>query len=119
MGMHTRRSSHCTISCFAVLVLLAQLMLAATHVHLPGTHGVRATLSASHETGRMPAGPVHPDDGVCSLCWAQAAVSNLLVPPAIELRVPATLAATRLTPVFHRLAERNAPNAFRPRAPPA
>lgn len=108
-------------SCFAVLVLLAQLMLAANHIHLPGAHGehgAEAAATTPRKTDGTPPGPSHRDDAFCPLCWAQAAASSLLMSPAIELRVPATIAAAPIVPVLHRLADPFAPNGFRPRAPP-
>ena len=111
-----RYSRH--FSCLAALVLLAQLLLAAAHVHLIAPHGVPVTASSSHDTNRVPAGPVHQGDPSCPLCWVQTAAGGLLVPAAIELRIPADFAVIRLSPVFPSLTERTAPNAFHPRAPP-
>lgn len=117
--MDKGRYSKRYFSCFAALVLLAPLLLAAAHVHPGDPHGVRAIASTSHDTSRTPGGPAHQDDEFCPLCWAQTAAGSPLVPPAIELRIPADIAAIRLSTVFHRLSERTASNAFRPRAPPA
>jgi hypothetical protein len=117
--MDKGRYSQRYLSCFAALALLAQLMLAAAHVHPGDPHGIQATTSASHDTSRTPATPLHHDDEFCQLCWAQTAAGSPLVPPAIELRIPANIATIRLSLIFHRLGERTASNAFRPRAPPA
>jgi hypothetical protein len=116
--MRKGRTTHSYFSCFAALVLLAQLMLAGTHVHLPAAPGLAATGSASHDTGHRPTTPSRQDSALCPLCWGQAAAYALLVPPAIELRIPANITAPRLPLVLHRLSEHTAPNAFRPRAPP-
>jgi hypothetical protein len=116
--MDKGRYSQRYLSCFAALGLLTQLLLAAAHMHWSGPHGIHATASASHDTSRMPGGPGHHDDEFCPLCWAQTAAGSPLVPLAIELRIPASIADIGLSPVFHRLDERTASNAFRPRAPP-
>ena len=116
--MNRDRSGQGYFSCFAALVLLAQLLLAAAHVHWAGPQGITATASASHGTGHAPAGPIHQDDAFCPLCWAQTAAGSLLVPSAVELRIPADFAAIRLSLTLPSLTERTAPNAFRPRAPP-
>ncbi len=118
MSMHRRRAKQSHFSYFAALILLAQLLLASVHVHLTSPHGIQVTAVASHDTSRTPADPVHQDKGLCPLCLAQTAAAGLLTPPTIELRIPANFAAIRFVPVFHRLAGRTAPNAFRPRAPP-
>lgn len=117
--MDKGRYSQRYLSCFAALGLLAQLLLAAAHVHWGDPHGIRATASASHDTSHTPGGPVHQDDEFCPLCWAQTAAGSPLVPPAIDLRIPANISAIRLSPIFYRFGERTASNAFRPRAPPA
>ena len=117
MGVNTDRYSR-HFSCLAALVLLAQLLLAAAHVHLIVPHGTPVTASSPHGSNPVPAGPIHQDDPSCPLCWVQTAAGGLLVPAAIELGIPAYIAAPRLRPVFHSLAQHTAPNAFRPRAPP-
>ena len=113
MHMDKDRYGQGYFSCCAALVLLA-----AAHVHFNGPRDIHATASASHGTGRMPTGPADHGHEFCPLCWAQTAASSLLVPPAVQARIPSEIAAPRPTPVFHSLTERTAPNAFRPRAPP-
>ena len=117
MGVDRDRYSR-HFSCLAALVLLAQLLLAAAHVHLIAPHGTLATASSLHDSHRVPADPAHQGDQFCPLCWVQTAAGGLLVPAAIELGIPAYIAAPRLRPIFHRLAQHTAPNGFRPRAPP-
>ena len=117
MGVDKNRYSR-HFSCLAALVLLAQLLLAAAHVHMIAPHGPPVTASSSHDSNRVPAGPVHQGDQFCALCWVQTAAGGLLVPAAIELGIPAYIAAPRLRSVLHGLARHTAPNAFRPRAPP-
>ncbi len=120
MGMHQRRPGRYYLSCFAALLLLAQLMLAATHVHLEGTHGThgawRLTLAAHGHT-RLPAQPYGHHHNQCPKCWAQMVAGTLLAPPAIELHRPVVSKATAPARVGDRLAE-PLPRAFRQRAPP-
>ena len=120
--MHKRRFGHCYLSGLAVFALLAQLMLAATHVHLGEPHGEHRGWPIAfkpHNTDHSPDDPIHQGNRSCSLCWVQAAAHSLLAPPAIELQDLASIATIELTPVFNGFPERTLPNAFRPRAPPA
>ena len=107
------------LSCLAVLFLLAQLMLAATHVHLAGPQGVHASAAAFNGAAPLPSAPEQPGDQSCPLCWGQAAANTLLAPPATVLSPPTDSIGTPLPPRFDRLAQNAPSNAFQPRAPPA
>jgi hypothetical protein len=119
MRMNRDMNSQGYFSCFAALLLLAQLLLAGAHVHSTGPHGIHMAASASHDTGRVPAGPLDHDDAACPLCWVQAAASNLLLPPPIQIRVPPKVGPIQLALTVQSLAQRTAPHAFRSRAPPS
>jgi hypothetical protein len=119
MGMKQGQSRKRSLSCFATLLLLAQVLLAGAHVHLGGAPAHEALASASRDAADRPNGPAHHDEDTCPLCWGQVAAHSLLAPPAIELRIPTVVAAARPAPVIERLAKFATPNAFRPRAPPA
>ncbi len=118
--MHKRRPWRYYLSCFAALLVLAQLMLAATHVHLQGTdgtHGVWPLTLAAQGHARLPAEPYGHHHDQCPMCWAQMVAGTLLAPPAIELHRPDAREVIALARVVDRLAE-PLRWAFRQRAPP-
>ncbi len=105
---------------FAIVMMLAQLMLTAGHVHLSGPYGTHVTRAAAwlrfvHEP-RTP--PFHGDQDRCDLCWAQLTTGHSLIPPEIALPVPAVFPAAEPDAVLHSLADSVTPAAYRSRAPP-
>lgn len=120
MEMHNRRLKS-FVACCAGLMLLAQLVLTAGHVHLVGQHSVGA-VSQKVAWPRFlqdpPPKPFRGDDDRCQLCWAQLATASALIPPAITLSLPLPVPAPRSAPILHSVRGIAAVHAFRPRAPP-
>jgi hypothetical protein len=113
-----KRRLRLAFTCFAALMLLAQLALTAGHLHIPGPPvDVVATVAAG--TADLPAHPIDQDDDHCAFCWAQAAAGTLLVPPVLTLPLPAALSSRPPAFASQHLTERAARAAFRPRAPPS
>lgn len=100
---------------FAASLLLAQLVLAAGHIHLGRSQGQGyAGASSSH----APDDP-HEKGTLCPICWVQAAAETLFVPPPVETPLPAKLFAETRIPSVLRHAAPLAATGFDPRAPPA
>jgi Protein of unknown function (DUF2946) len=113
-----KRRLRLAFTCFAVLLLLAQLAQTAGHLHAAGAPGAVAIQAAAGGADHPSKHPIDDDDRHCALCWAQAAAGSLLVPPVLALLPPAAIPAEPLAFVSRHWADRAAPAAFRPRAPP-
>jgi hypothetical protein len=103
----------------AAVVLVAQLLFAAGHLHeLRAWHMEALAVAASASQG-APASPADEHGhAACPLCWIQAAAANLLLPdpPALPRRHADT--AARLAPAASRHSAACRTASFRPRAPP-
>ena len=114
-----------SFTCFAALLMLAQLVLTAGHIHLSLSNsqregGVPEAAALPAGAGDIPSGPPRHDDDEdhCALCWAKAAASSLLIPPAIAPELPHRVASIQLTYLYRHAFGISENGAFRARAPP-
>lgn len=107
------------LTCYAALLLVAQLMLTAGHLHLAAFHEDEHRLIAASGLvqDRAPDQPSHHEDH-CPLCWAQIAASASLIPPATVLPLPPANASLPRAAIVQGPAANARPQAFQPRAPP-
>jgi hypothetical protein len=107
------------LTCYAALLLAAQLVLTAGHLHLAAFHeGERLAVAASgFIQEHAPGQPSHHEDH-CPLCWAQIAASASLIPPPTALPLPPANASLPSAPVVRQPAANLRSQAFQARAPP-
>jgi hypothetical protein len=110
------------LSGLAAILLLAELMLAAGHLHEFHARSIQAgdLASAKHAVERNAPGlpSDEHDEENCALCWMQAAAAKLLVPDSGSLAVRTVHAALPL-PLHAPQTGLMVTAAFQPRAPPA
>jgi Protein of unknown function (DUF2946) len=120
--MRKRKTSSVYFVCFAALMLVAQLVITSGHIHLAGADADEIPMSAvsAPDSGSQSPDKTHPGhDGLCPLCWAQAATANLLLPSPPPIQHPAAIAFAPPVVVSRDIAPSTSPSAFNPRAPPA
>jgi hypothetical protein len=106
------------IASWAALMLVAQLVLTAGHIHLHALHSGSGSLVAASALPSAPEIPAQDDDAHCPLCWAQLA-SSTLVPPDTGFPLPQHPPALGPAEIANHLATGQGPRAFQPRAPPS
>jgi hypothetical protein len=106
---------------FVALILFAQFVLTAGHVHLIASHdphGVALATSLGKGSNRGSGhSPAH-DIGDCALCWAQSVAGSTLIPPAPAPQFPWAMSAEPLAAEARSQASQERRCAVRPRAPP-
>ena len=106
---------------FVALILFAQFVLTAGHVHLIASHdphGVALATSLGKGSNRGSGhSPTHEIDH-CILCWAQSAAGSTLIPPAPAPQFPLVMSAEQLAADARSQVSQERRRAFRPRAPP-
>jgi hypothetical protein len=105
---------------FAVLMLLAQLVLTAGHFHAGVRHGIHPGHTAAWPRlvhGSYPISPLHSDNH-CELCWAQLSASSSLIPPPVLLPVSSSAPALQPDVAVRVPLPSTTPSAYRSRAPP-
>jgi hypothetical protein len=118
--MHKRRAK-LVFAPFTILVLLAQLVLTAAHLHRGIAHGGQAggiAVVLAQGNAGAPNSPIDGNDGYCALCWAQTVVGSLPIPPALPLPVSHAGLSGLLSASGQNPTSSFWPGAFQPRAPP-
>jgi hypothetical protein len=109
------------LSGLAAILLLAELILAAGHLHEFRAPSIQAGHLASAEPAAERNAPGVPsdehDEENCALCWMQAAGAKLLVPDPGSLTV-LSVHADLPVPLHTPQTGVTAAAAFQPRAPP-
>lgn len=115
-----RRQLQLVFTPFVIMMLLAQLILTAGHMHHlavhSGEHGAAVQL-AQGAGGDHPA-PFDNDESPCALCWAAAVESRALIPPLPALPLPRAGNGEPLSAAIRASTVQAAPRAFNSRAPP-
>jgi hypothetical protein len=110
------------LSGLAAMLLLAEQILAAGHLHEFRAPSIQAGSFASAEPATERNAPGVPsgehDEENCALCWMQAAAAKLLVPDSDSLAVRTVHAALPL-PLHAPQLGLTPAAAFQPRAPPS
>jgi hypothetical protein len=118
--MHRSRPQS-AFTLFVALMLLAQLVLTTGHSYFVGSHdphGVALATSLGKDSNHGPKHSPEHDIDHCVLCWAQAVVGSILIPPGPEPQFPRLMLAEPLTAEVHSQITQGLCRAFQPRAPP-
>ena len=118
--MPTRRLQ-LALAPFAILALMAQLVLTAGHIHGLGrraVHDAAVNMPAASKPDHEHRPPSNSPDEHCALCWMQLAAGRIIIPPPMALQLPRLVFAQRLQPAAYGSTCRVAVHVFRSRAPP-
>ena len=109
-------------SWLALVAIAINFALSFGHVHAVSSHGSDRVIAAVRGASDHGKAPGHSDgpqgDDLCSICIASSAIANAMAasPPAIPLRLDATVVDRPIPPVRLAVALLRAP--FQSRAPP-
>jgi hypothetical protein len=119
--MHQRKTSSVSFACFAILIWVAQLVIAGGHIHLAGSSNELQHLAKTGDLdggGQSPARPHSGHDDFCPLCWAHGSVNSLLLSATPTLQHPAPVVCSQQRTFSSRADKSSSLSAFNPRGPP-